>query len=60
MVIFIRKKISNGIVYAQVVENTRYESKVIQRYIGSLGTLQELIKKLQTMQKWIKIKAKSL
>lgn len=50
MAIFIRKKITNGILYAQVVENERDGSKIIQKYIGSLGTIMDLIKKLQKMK----------
>lgn len=50
MVIFIRKKITNNILYAQVVENQRDGKKIIQNYVGSLGTMTDLIKKLQKMQ----------
>jgi len=50
MTIFIRKKISGGEIYAQVVENGREGNRVIQNYIGSLGLLSELIKKLQILQ----------
>lgn len=54
MSIFIRKKMSGGKLYAQVVQSERIDNeRVKQIYIGSLGTINDLIKKLEGMIKWI-------
>ena len=49
MGIYVRKKESNGELYAQVVESERVGRRVIQNYICSLGKVKDLIIKLEGM-----------